>query len=164
MNIGGRLALAASFVKSLSFAYAACTGDGGSANAVVADRPEYVLGQPSSVQVNDGNSVKRLFYARVGDLAVFEGDIVIGDARKLEFDAQAGPITIYRPLAGSDITPFGYMARSVLSGAQKWHDKTVPYTIDNSLGSPTLQNVRAAMKAWEDVTPIRFVERNHQNA
>jgi len=151
-------------VQPLSFAKAQCTG-GGVSNNAVADNPEYVRGQPSVVQIDDGGTIKHLSYAKVGDLAIFEGDIVIGNANSIEFAAQAGPITLYRQtVTGSEITPFGYMARSVLSGSQRWTNKTVPYTIDASLAPPMVEDVRDAIRAWSGATTIRFVERNRQNS
>jgi hypothetical protein len=165
VGVGARLALGLLSAQAPVCAHAACMASGSAAAVARADQLEYARGQPSSVMIKDGSAVKRVFFARVGNLAVFEGDIVIGDARRLEYLAAGGPITLYRQTtAGPEIIPFGYMVRSVLSGAQKWSDNTVPYTIDNSLAMPMVHDLKRAIKAWSDATPIRFVERNRQNA
>ena len=94
---------------------------------------EYALGQPKTVQIDDAGAIRQIGYAKVGDLAVFEGDIVIGDANQIDFNSHAGPIMLYRQTsAGQEITPFGYIAKSVLSNSQKWTNKTVPYVVNRA--------------------------------
>jgi hypothetical protein len=128
------------------------------------ENPAYTLGEPRSVKVKEGDNIRELHYAKVGNLAVFEGDIVLGDADKIEFAAQAGPIEFYhQPLDENGLRPFGYVAKSVLSGAQRWPNKTVPFVIATTLPTETAGVVRKAMKVWSDVTPIRFVERTAGN-
>jgi hypothetical protein len=160
------MCIAAALVSALpNFAAAQtkCTSGTAASMAASASGVEYPLGQPRTFRVNDKGDIRTIHYAKVGEHAVFEGDIVLGDASQIEFAALSGPVEMYRQQSGqTDITPFGYIARSVLSGAQKWPSNTVPFVIDSSLPSGPL--VRSAMKAWSDVTPIRFVERTPQNS
>src|SRR5262245_40891496 len=87
---------------------------GGNAYPVVAGPPgssslEYAKGEPRTVDIEDAGEIKQLPYIKSGSYAIFEGDIVIGDANQIAFAAQSGPIrTLYRTSAGSsEITPFG---------------------------------------------------------
>jgi hypothetical protein len=120
------------------------------------------MGVPKSIQVDAGNgTIGTLYYTKKGNRAIFEGDIIIGDADQLEFAAQAGPVKLFRS-SPEDTTPFGYMAKSVLSGARKWPGDVVPYSIDPAYPSSDL--VLQAISAWQNVTKVRFVERTLANA
>jgi len=90
---------------------------------------------------------KRVKFAIVGDLAIFEGDIVLGpaDTLKKTISADGGPSAD----ALMDV---------IITGSQfRWPSGTVPYTID-----PTLTNqarVTDAMDIWRANSVIRFVAR-----
>jgi hypothetical protein len=146
---------------------AQCEG-GGAAAPVAAPANqkgmEYAKGQPKTFEIEDNGDVKQVSYIKAGPYAIFEGDIVIGDANQIEFAAQSGPIRLlYRSTGGAfSITPFGYVARSVLSGAQKWTNNVVPYVIDPQL--PGRDVVLQSMSAWSTATKIKFQERTAANA
>jgi hypothetical protein len=119
------------------------------------------LGEPKSIQVDLGNGdLATLNYLKRGNRAIFEGDIIIGNADQLEFAAQVGPVKLFRK-SPDDTTPFGYMAKSVLFGSRKWLNNTVPYTIDPTYASSDL--ILQAISAWEHVTKVHFVERTAAN-
>lgn len=142
-----------------------CEGGGSADSARLGSTSlEYAKGEPKTVDVEDGGEIKQLAYIKSGSYAIFEGDIVIGDANELAFAAQSGPIRLqYRSSTGvSGITPFGYIARSVLAGPQKWANNVVPYTIDPNLAAG--ETVIKAMKAWSAVTKLKFEERSVANA
>jgi astacin len=141
-------------------ALAQCTG-GAATVAANAGGVEYARGTPKAVDVNDGGKIVRLNYLKAGNQAIYEGDIIIGDADQLDFASQAGPIFLYHQ-TGNEITPFGLMAKSVLFGSRKWTNNTVPFVIDPNL--PAADLVLQSMKAWMDVTKVRFVERMAGNA
>ncbi|UFZ06357.1 M12 family metallopeptidase [Bradyrhizobium ontarionense] len=132
--------------------------------AGASDGLEYARGEPKTVEVEDNGQIKVLPYIKSGTYAIVEGDIVIGDASQIAFAAQSGPIRLtYKNAAGaSEITPFGYVARSVLSGQQKWPNSVVPYVIDPKLASGA--TVLKAMAAWSAVTALKFQERTAANA
>jgi len=143
---------------------------GGSANpAGAATREgsstlEYAKGQPKTLEVEDGGDVKHVPYLKSGSYAIFEGDIVLGNANQIEFAAQPGPIRLqfHASTGQTEITPFGYVARSVLSGRQKWPKGLVPYIIDPNLGAS--DTIEHAMQAWSKVTSLKFEERTASNA
>ncbi|CAA2158491.1 Flavastacin [Methylobacterium brachiatum] len=135
----------------------------GSPAAAVAGQPEYGTGTPKKIDIDEKGDVRKLSYVKIGDLAVFEGDIVLGNANEIEFAAQAGPIkTLKQNATSEEPTPFGYMARSVIGGARRWTNNTIPYVIDPGMTSGSI--ILQAMKAWEDKTKLKFVERNASNA
>jgi len=127
-------------------------------------RLEYALGQPKSVDVDDAGTIRQVSYVKAGSHAIFEGDIIIGDANQIEFAAAMGPVKLQRRAAAGpgDLTPFGYVARSVLSGAQKWTNNVIPYTIDPNLNSGDV--ILRSMQAWSSLTKLRFVERTAANS
>ncbi len=119
------------------------------------------MGEPKSVQIDLGNGdLSTLNYLKLGNLAIFEGDIIIGSADQLGFAGRAGPIKLFEK-SPDDMTPFGYMAKSVLIGARKWPNNLVPYTIDPTYTNPNL--ILQAISGWEHVTKVRFVERTAAN-
>ncbi|MCY1015050.1 M12 family metallopeptidase [Pyxidicoccus sp. MSG2] len=98
-------------------------------------------------------------YAKVGGLAVVEGDIVIGsvaevEARTREVEAQGGPEAGIVHAQGAVITDNQYWWR--------WPNGVVPYTIAQDVAQPS--RLAAAINAWQQVTPIRFVLRTASNA
>jgi hypothetical protein len=120
------------------------------------------MGAPRSIQIDAGNGdVATLHYTKKGNKAVYEGDVVVGNADELEFAAQAGPVKLYKA-SPDDLTPFGYMAKSVIGGARKWPNNLVPYSIDPAYPSAGL--VLQAMAAWQNATHVQFVERTAANS
>lgn len=126
---------------------------------------EYALGQPKLLNVEHVGELRQIPYVKVGSYAIFEGDIILGDANQLEFAAQSGPVKLELGTAvpPGELAPFGYVARSVLSGAQKWTNNTVPYVIDTNLGSREV--ILRSMQAWSSKVPkLKFTERTAANA
>ncbi|WP_273654675.1 Dot/Icm T4SS effector Zinc-dependent metalloprotease LegP [Cellulomonas fimi] len=114
------------------------------------DRPE----ERSSVDTGTtvisgvGFAEKEVTYAKVGDLAIFEGDIVLG--RHADLDAARA--------RGDDVS-FGV---AITGSRYRWPNATVPYEIDPAL--PDQHRVTDAIAHWEQHTPLRFVERTAANA
>lgn len=76
----------------------------------------------------------------VGDLAVVEGDIIVGRLAELE-TGTLGPQSVFRD------APVDY----------RWPGGVIPFAFDASVTAVGRQNALAAMHAWEAVSPIRFV-------
>jgi hypothetical protein len=101
---------------------------------------------------------KKVTYAAVDGLAVFEGCIILGTVTQAqavkEFFA-SNPAA-----ANKGVQPFG----TGIIGAQfRWKNNLIPYTIDPNL--PDQSRVTDAITHWQDRTPIRFVVRDgtHQD-
>lgn len=95
-----------------------------------------------------GFAEKVVTYAKVGDLAVFEGDIVLGRHADLE-----------AARARDDDVSFGV---AITGSRYRWPNATVPYEIDPAL--PNQNRVTDAIAHWEQHTPLRFVQRTAANA
>jgi hypothetical protein len=92
-------------------------------------------------------------FAVVDELALFEGDIVLGTVAEVEQQTQQ-----LRDLLSGEVA-----AAVVLSGTQyRWPNCTVAYTIDPGL--PDQARVTAAIAHWESATRFRFVLRTAANA
>lgn len=160
-------AAAVIFILTSPPAIADCEVDGSAdpaAHRLPKVMPEYAIGEPKTLEVEDAGEVKQISYVKVGSYAIFEGDIIIGDANEIEFAAQSGPVKLQRagPNPSSEITPFGYVARSVLSGVQKWNNNSIPYVVDPNFGPSDV--ILRAMKAWSAHTKIQFIERTATNS
>ncbi len=92
-------------------------------------------------------------YTVVGQLAVFEGDIVLGTVEQVERQSE---------LIKAELR--GEVARGVvISGNQfRWPNGTVPYEIDSAL--PDQGRVTDAIRHWQDNTNFNFVLRTSANA
>ncbi len=147
-------------------AVAQCEG-GGNADPVAAGQAssglEYAKGQPKILDVNDAGLLRQIPYVKVGSLAVFEGDIILGDADQLEFAVKPVKLESTAAQLPGGLVPFSYVVRSVLSGAQKWTNNTVPYVIDPNLGAKDV--ILRSMQAWSSKAPrLKFVERTAANS
>jgi Astacin (Peptidase family M12A) len=97
-------------------------------------------------------AAKAVRYAVVDDLALFEGDIVLGTVEQVEQQTQE-----LRDVLSGELA-----AAVVITGAQfRWLSCRIPYTIDPGL--PTQQRVTDAIAHWESHTRFRFVLRTAAN-
>jgi len=100
-----------------------------------------------------GNSfeMKRVTYAAIGGMAIFEGDIALGTVEQLEqiANAAADPETL--PAHGVAVTGDRF----------RWPNGVIPYVIDPGLSDP--QRVTEAIAHWMHLTPLRFVAREEDN-
>jgi len=146
-------------VNSAGSVFAQCPAGAADQPVIASNQLEYATGQPKTLTLDTGDKIRKLGYIKSGDLAIIEGDIVLGDARQLEFQAASGPIRLHVPAAqadsGTDMHPFANALRSVVGGPQKWTDGIIPYQIDPLL--PQHDIVLRAMTTWSDATPIKFV-------
>jgi astacin len=95
-------------------------------------------------------------YSVVDDLAVFEGDIVLGTVDEME--RQSGLVRVAAD-AGDSSIQFGVG----ITGAQyRWPNALMPYVINNAL--PNKSRVTNAIAHWETNTNMRFVLRTASNA
>jgi hypothetical protein len=85
-------------------------------------------------------------YKVLNGWALVEGDILLAPVSELE---QSAP----RAKAGRESSVIRQQFRL-------WPDHQIPYTIDAEL--PDQERVREAIKHWEALTPIRFVERTNE--
>ena len=92
-------------------------------------------------------------YSAIDDLALFEGDIVLGTVEEVE--QQTAQLA---ELLSGEIS-----ASVVISGSQfRWPNCRIPYTIDAAL--PNQARVTDAIAHWESRTRFRFVLRTAANA
>jgi Astacin (Peptidase family M12A) len=96
-------------------------------------------------------AMKRVRYAAIGDLAIFEGDIALGTVAQMERVTRAAADLEALPASGVAIT----------DGRFRWPNGVIPYVIDAGLSNP--QRVTDAMAEWMDQTPLRFVVRDAGN-
>ena len=98
---------------------------------------------------------KPVQYVVVDDLAIVEGDIVLGTVDEVERATEARREALRR----GDVLTQGV----AISGNQfRWPNCVVPYVIDEDL--PNQGRVTDAIAHWEEHTEIRFVERTSGNA
>jgi hypothetical protein len=96
---------------------------------------------------------KQVSYAAVGNLAVFEGCIILGTVPEMEQVSTF--IDRNRDLLKPGTESFG----AAIKGVQyRWKDRIVPYQIDPALLNP--QRVRDAIDHWHAKTPFKFVPRD----
>ncbi len=92
--------------------------------------------------------IRAVQYAVVDGMAVFEGDIILGEA-----DAVAAQTDTLRAVVSGAVA-----AGVVITGAQfRWPNCTIPYDIDSSLASQN--RVTDAINHWQTNTSFRFVRR-----
>ncbi len=94
--------------------------------------------------ISRGSFINRqIEFSVIDDLAVFEGDILLGRAD----DVPQTP-----PIVTESVVIVGQRYR--------WPDRTVPYLVDTGL--PNQQRVADAVARWNDRTVLTFVERTDQ--
>ena len=89
-------------------------------------------------------------YEVVDGLAIWDGDIILGTAEEL---SPAGDTILDGALHSQP------KLSSVSDKRRHWPGGIIPYVIDLDLTNP---HVPAAIRHWEENTPIRFVERTNQ--
>jgi len=109
-------------------------------------------------------TVKRVTYANVNGLGIFEGDISLGSVEKLEKQNDAAePIRAHTNLSASGRNardPNIQFAVAITGQRFRWPGALIPYEVD-----PSIQNtVDAAIAHWTERTSIRFVARTAANA
>jgi hypothetical protein len=89
-------------------------------------------------------------YAPLGELAVFEGDIILGTVAAIEAVSKKPEVI--------KLAPQGI----VIKGDQyRWPDGKIPYRID--LNFPNQERVTGAIAHWEAKTKIRFIALTSEN-
>jgi len=113
------------------------------------DRPEQLVGATTGrTQINGTTFAgKQLTYSKIDDLAVFEGDIVLGLASAMP-DANRDADVAYAVI--------------VSATSARWPDATVPYEIDAAM--PNQFRVTDAIAHWTANTTVKFVQRTAANA
>jgi hypothetical protein len=114
------------------------------------ERPEQLAAPGTGTTVINGLTFagKPVTYATVGDLAIFEGDIVLGRAADLEGTANRDADVAY----GVAITGSHY----------RWPNALVPYEIE--AGMPDQYRVTDAIAHWTASSALQFVLRTTANA
>ncbi len=120
-------------------------------------------GSDAGTPDSPGDSTQQIQYAdqtlkvRVVDgLAIFQGDIILGEIADLQGLKPEGTDT-----QGSDLR-----AQSIFRDSPndyRWPGGVVPFQFEGNITATERQIVLDAMRAWEAVTPVRFVERNGEN-
>lgn len=93
---------------------------------------------------------RQVKYAPIGELAVFEGDIIVGTLKAVEAVSKKPEVM---KLVAEGI---------VIKGDQyRWPDGKIPYRI--ALGFPEQERVTKAIEVWETNTKIRFIQLDSGN-
>src|SRR6266850_193690 len=105
-----------------------------------------------------GQEWKEVTYAAVGELAVFEGCVILGTVADMKAVKQLFADNPGLALPGAQ--PFGVGIRGV---QYRWKNNTIPFEIDPTL--PVPQRVTDAIEHWKNNTPMTFVKRDgtHQD-
>lgn len=112
-------------------------------------------------------AARAVTYTVVGDLAVFEGDIILGTVAEVEaFTAKVRLSEALKTMPEEHNLGF-WAGRSMrrlkkitygnieAEPERRWPNATIPYRIDENLMNP--ERVTEAMKHWSDRTRVRFV-------
>src|SRR5690242_4550478 len=129
-------------------------GRGGKAKAS-SDQGEHLAGKGWQTAFIEGATfaAKPVQYTVIDDLAIFEGDIILGTAEEV-----AQRTEIQRQVVAGTL-----QAAVVIPGAnRRWPNCQVPYDIDPAL--PDQARVTDAIAHWEAHTRFRFVPRTPANA
>jgi Astacin (Peptidase family M12A)/Repeat of unknown function (DUF5648) len=110
---------------------------------------------------------KRVRYAAVGGVAMFEGDIALGTVEKMEqWKASMDKSGVARDMpaagtaAGTTRPPNVASGVAIVGERFRWPNAVVPYEVQAGLED----TVSEALKHWEERTTVRFVQRNVGNA
>ena len=111
-----------------------------------------------------GFSVKRVRYANVNGVGLFEGDIALGPVEKVEktqVAADTAGLTRTLPASGKGGRPSNVQFAAVIVGQRyRWPGGVIPYELP-----PGLEVIAgAAIAHWQEHTSIRFVARTPGNA
>lgn len=108
-------------------------------------------------------NVKRVTYAAVDGMAIFEGDILLGTVDKLEqvrATADATPLLGDRPSSARAL-PLNLQFAAVIVGQRyRWPGGLIPYEVQPDVAD----RAEAAIAHWQENTSIRFIERVPENA
>lgn len=143
------------FVTSICLGMAAHAQDFSLANAedelrfLADDRPV------ETVELRiDGNINKVSFVTDANGLAIYQGDIVLGEAERV-WEIASNPNLSLQSLEDSDSALFGLVSRSQ---STRWPGGQVPFIIDASVPSAWHSRIRQAIRHWEQETDIQFEE------
>lgn len=121
-------------------------------------RAEDPGGQAETVELRIEGQVRQIsFVTDANGMAVYQGDIVLGEASDIRNLAQSGQLTL-QEIGDSDTELFGLVAtrKSAI-----WPSGRVPFRIDASVPNAWLPRIRQAIRHWEENTQIRFEERQN---
>jgi astacin len=105
--------------------------------------------------------IRPVQYSVVNELAMFEGDIVLGTVQQMEqgtHQLRERMVTLPLRDVDSDVA----QAVGITGQRFRWPDGLMPYVIDDGL--PNAERVLNAIAHWERRTMMRFVERTSDNA
>jgi hypothetical protein len=152
-------------VLNLSGANADCTSNVPGTGEATQPQLEYPEGEPNHFVAYDDGHFTTISYIRVGNSAIIEGDILLGNADLLPL---AGPNRIGAFSTESvnaldlKLSPFGSVLKSVMSGPEKWPSGVIPFQIDSTLPSQQSTWINNAIATWMNVTQVKFVERTSE--
>ncbi len=121
--------------------------------------PQTSLGNLREVEITlpGSSEAQKVTYEIVGDYAIFEGDIILGevDSKGNLIQSELGPQAI-----ATDVGCFTFWFWDC---HYRWPLGIVPYVIDeDNLAGAVPADIKAAMRGWEYLTDIKFVERTTQ--
>lgn len=138
------------------------------------DAEEYAPGRDGEVVSVDlpvpGGETFTIAYEVIDGLAVYQGDIILGDA---EFFADVDGIVELETEANATYRRvcWEFLGIEIDCDEYRWPGATVPYTFQNDWDDPATavdenammrERIRDAMDDLEDVTAVRFVPRSGQ--
>jgi hypothetical protein len=109
--------------------------------------------------------VKRVTYANVKGIGIFEGDISLGPIAKLDKQKVAADVIgldpTLSPSGGGRTTPNLQYAVAITGQRYRWPGGLIPYEVQTEEIRPIVDE---AIKHWQNNTSIRFVARTPANA
>jgi len=108
--------------------------------------------------------VKRIKYANVNGMGIFEGDIAIGPVDQLQKSAAAADTAGFArtmPASGSGhASPNVAFAVAITGQRYRWPGGLIPYEVQPEIAD----TISAAIQHWQERTSIRFIARSPENA
>ncbi|MBD1913255.1 M12 family metallopeptidase [Leptolyngbya sp. FACHB-8] len=95
--------------------------------------------------------VKEVEYSEIDGNAILEGDILLGSIEEMEQFAE---------MVRSGEVPRGV---GITRRENRWTRGIIPYVMDKSIPPKQYEVIRAAVRHWDDKTPLQFVERTPEN-
>jgi hypothetical protein len=105
--------------------------------------------------VGGKNGLEKIYYSVLGDLAIYEGDIILGKAVEMENVRKHVEEKVSLP-EGVRIIDWGNRSKYL------WPGGVVYYKVDSSLTNEAGKELKKAMDYWQSKTKITFKERKNE--
>src|SRR5262249_47998111 len=127
-----------------------------------------VLAQSGTTCISGATFTNRpVKYAVDGNLAIFEGDIVLGTVAQVQSYSCGTGESLWQQGAlqiQSAIATGGSPNKLVPGSRYRWPRGFIPFEIDPSLGANVQTAILQAIQYWQQATRLQFVQVTAQNA